>query len=711
MRANAEGSSLRPFLRAGMAICAVIMAHHVAARATRDTLFLTNFPVRMLPMVVAVASLVSVAAAIFATQRMTKDGPVRFLRVSFALSAVLTLVEWFLVGNDSGLAAILVYVHVVTVGPVLVGGFWSLINERLAPRSAKRSVGTIAGLGTLGGLAGGVIAERLTTWAGVGAAFPALALAHAWCAWSIGGGVACAPPAPAIDARGCAPSSSHSLSLPEAARRILETPYLLNLALLVFGTTLCSGLLDYVFKAQASDVAGGSAVMMRIFSSYYAGVAVLTFILQTALAGRMLERVGLAPTIGTLPAAIAGGSAFAAVLMSPWSVGAVRAVESVLEGSLYRAGREVLYTPIPPLEKRGTRMLIETVFDRAGEITSAGLIALVLAASPLSALRQILWITVPCALVMLYVVSRVQRGYVSSLEAGLRARHVHFDASFASDLTTLKTLRDALGTGIASSAPGRARPLPPQTPTSFAAAAAADAARHEARARGSVSLRSQAPDELVALLIDSHTDFDTRRRIPGELARTPSTTAVAGLLHGLEDARFEVRYRCGRALARMLETDRSLSVDEETVLTAVRREAALGRRIWESQRLLDQLDEPVDDAFVDQFVRERSGRSLEHVFTLLSLVLPREPLRIAFRGLHADDPLLRGTALEYLDTVLPADVHAVLWPHLEPRAPRRRGAPEPARPARDRAQVLDDLMRSNHSIELHLDELRRREGR
>jgi hypothetical protein len=155
----------------------------------------------------------------------------------------------------------------------------------------------------------------------------------------------------------------------------------------------------------------------------------------------------------------------------------------------------------------------------------------------------------------------------------------------------------------------------------------------------------------------------------------------------------------------MLERESGLEVDRETILGAVRREATVGRQVWESQRLLGRLDERSEDAFVDEFVRDRAGRSLEHVFTLLSLVLPREPLQIAFRGLHADDQVLRGTALEYLDSVLPPAVREVLWPHLEPARPAR-GTPQA--PPRDRDQVLNELLRSNASIEINLETLRRR---
>ena len=96
----------------------------------------------------------------------------------------------------------------------------------------------------------------------------------------------------------------------------------------------------------------------------------------------------------------------------------------------------------------------------------------------------------------------------------------------------------------------------------------------------------------------------------------------------------------------------------------------------------------------------RANQSLAHVFTLLSLVLPREPLRIAFRGLHTDDPRLRGTALEYLEHVLPRAIRERLWPFLD--APRAR-----AGALRPRDEVLADLLQSNPSIMMHLEELRR----
>jgi hypothetical protein len=86
-----------------------------------------------------------------------------------------------------------------------------------------------------------------------------------------------------------------------------------------------------------------------------------------------------------------------------------------------------------------------------------------------------------------------------------------------------------------------------------------------------------------------------------------------------------------------------------------------------------------------------SPRHLDHVFSVLAVVLEREPLEIALRALRGGDPALRGTALEYLDNVVPAHVRDVLWPHL--------GSPHHPPPSgRSSDEMREDLMRSTTSL-------------
>jgi hypothetical protein len=205
--------------------------------------------------------------------------------------------------------------------------------------------------------------------------------------------------------------------------------------------------------------------------------------------------------------------------------------------------------------------------------------------------------------------------------------------------------------------------------------------------------------QLTDALLDPATEFTIRRRLPRVLAATPSPRAMDGLLGGLEDKRFEVRYQCGRALARMHDAELPKPVRAEVVHEAVLREVAVDRSVWEGQRLLDRSEEATDSPFVDRFLRDRANRSLEHVFTLLSLTLPKQPLIVAFRGLHTSDEGLRGTALEYLEGVLPENVRVSLWPFIEDHRPAKQ-AP------RSRADILAALMESNASIEVNLKHLR-----
>ena len=53
---------------------------------------------------------------------------------------------------------------------------------------------------------------------------------------------------------------------------------------------------------------------------------------------------------------------------------------------------------------------------------------------------------------------------------------------------------------------------------------------------------------------------------------------------------------------------------------------------------------------------ETVERQIPQIYALLSLVLERGPLQIAWAAMKGDDRALRGTALEYLANVLPEDV-------------------------------------------------------
>jgi hypothetical protein len=195
---------------------------------------------------------------------------------------------------------------------------------------------------------------------------------------------------------------------------------------------------------------------------------------------------------------------------------------------------------------------------------------------------------------------------------------------------------------------------------------------------------------LVDFLLDESQDFAIRRRIPRVLAAISSQRALDGLLQGLEDRRFEVRFQCGRALDFLIRQAPQLRLDPERVFSAVDREVSVNRTIWDGRRLLDKRDSADEFSFLDEVLRERAHQSLEHVFSLLSIVLPREPLRVAFRALHSGDDTMRALALEYVEGVVPASIREKLFAVID--------AGQVAVSAEAREAALQELLASNESL-------------
>ncbi len=728
---------------AAVAVATLMIAFQVGGKATRDALFLSSFDVDKLPRMVVTSAIISLVAALAASRWMTRLGPGRLVPSAFAASALLLIIESAFAVRMPQAAAIVVYLHYGALGAILISGFWSVVNERFDPRTAKRYIGRIAAGGTVGGLVGGLLAERVGAYLSVVTMLPILAALH----------VCCAVLVLAVRHRGETTTAGAALADMESAERsglkiIAATPYLRGLVALVLLATVSEVLIDYVFKARATQEYGGGEELLRLFALFYTGVAFLTVVVQAAASRQALQNLGLTRTVALLPAGAAIGSLGALVVPGLASAMAARGAESVLRNGLYRAGYELLFTPVAARRKRAAKALIDVGAVRLGDVVGGGIVQVMLLLAVGVATRSLLVIAIVLSVAAVVVALQLRAGYVRTLERSLLSRAVELDLDEVQDaVTRTAVLQSAATLGLTRVRPSvehiestpkdaepaqGAAPSQPHAPLDpevqrIAALRTRNATRvREALREGPLrathvphvvpllawdevlheailALREVAPrvtGQLVDRLLDRDEEFAVRRRLPMVLASCPSDRAVDGLLRGLEDSRFEVRYRCGRALSRLMTLNPELQVGRERAYEVVLREVKVDRGVWESHRLLDRMEDDEWSPVVDEVLRERANRALEHVFTILALVLPPQPLKVAFRGLHTNDRLLRGTALEYLETALPERIRSQLWPFLEVPAVKpaaRRSAEE----------VLDDLMQSNQSIALNLEQLRK----
>jgi hypothetical protein len=66
---------------------------------------------------------------------------------------------------------------------MLGSGFWLIVTEHFDPHTARRTFGRLGAAGTVSGLAGAILADRVASTFGVTAMFPVLAALNLVCAW------------------------------------------------------------------------------------------------------------------------------------------------------------------------------------------------------------------------------------------------------------------------------------------------------------------------------------------------------------------------------------------------------------------------------------------------------------------------------------------------------------------------------------------------
>jgi len=683
-----------------MTAAALALSHHVAARSLREGLFLATFPVAELPKAMLGAALFAIPMALLVAHWMARFGPGRLTPMLFLLSACGSVGEWWLLPSLPRVIAIAVYLHVSIGGALLVSAFWSIVNETFDPHTLKSVVGRIGGFCTLGGLAGGLMMERAAPALSARTSLlliAAIALTASLFMQRLGANLHAAKPAPE------APAAEG----PKARERL--TGYLRTLALLVACTAAVSAFGDFALKQAAAARYTNLESLVRFFAVFYTAAALASFLIQILVARRLLDLIGVGRTLSVPPlfSIVLGSVSFLAPSLV--SVGAMRGSDLALGPSLYRTAFEPLFTPVAAASKRRSKALIDVVFDKGGETFASLLILGLIGTAPALLSRAPSALVVLSSALAVLLSLRAQRGYVTELEASLRAGTSNVmlpDPDDARRLLTLGTtmdadrermiaqiaqLRQAKFEPRASTPP--VEPLPNEPVEQLVSALrilvgnnikairdllsgppldprlAAFVLPHlgqEALAKPAVeALRAMGPAVFGVLSEAMHSTslpVVVRRRIPHVLRSARGDRVVHSLISALSCAGIEVRYRAALALSEVTRDERALLPEPQQVYALVLNEVARG---------------PLDRATID------------HVFALLALTLHRGSLELARQGVLSEDPKLRGTALEYLESLLPETVRAPVVAALAEHAGPREQAGKPAN-----FDLLGELQRS-----------------
>jgi hypothetical protein len=697
------------------AAAALMMIGHLqGGKTVRDALFLSHFDVTDLPkMMIATAICAALGIVIF-SRLLGRFGPARITPPLCIMSGLLSVGQWISITISPQIVTIVLYLHISVIDSLLISGFFSIINERYDPYSAKKVFSRMAIFTALGGLLGAGAASVVAKTFNIGAVIAMLAILHVLTGLALFQVTA-----------GQTGSKGRSTSHKGLLTIVRKNTLIQNMALLMLTLSAAIVLLDYLFKATL-QITLSKEELVTFFAYFYIAIDVSTLLLHTFIGSRALRWFGLGGTIIVLPLSIFLGGLVTFAVRSLMSVTLLRGAASLLTNTFFGPGFELLFTPIPPADKRAGKILIDVGAYRSGSMLGSLLImGLLLVPGPTNSYILVTVLAMAGAMALLVYV--LNRGYISQLAANLRDGTLKSDQIEIRDTTTRRTVESTRAKlerdhssqrapiqdngGVWSVMPTAAEPTSAPSPPSRPYAGGGDPemdsiqelrSGDENRIRrvlvskaatpallphiiplfrepdilkdalnAARPLASKAAGQLADILLDHHQHPLIRRRIPLLLGYADSELAVQGLALGLNDREVDVRFRCAEALARLKANHAHLTIDAETVWRTVYKELTYFSSVGFQPR------EGVDP--------------LRYLFILFGILFGPRVMDVCYEALMADDPAVRGTALEYLENQLPQNVRTPLWPLIA------AGKPETGSD-RSLQEITHDLLKSGKVV-------------
>lgn len=317
----------------------------------------------------------------------------------------------------------------------------------------------------------------------------------------------------------------------------------------VLVTILVKQLVDFQYNALTKEVFDSRDAVSAFQGKFNAATQWLPLVVLLVLRPA-LQRWGVGAAVLMLPVAMFATTTGLAVFYGLWAAVAAKGSETALRYSAERAGREILYVPVPDDIKLKAKAYIDVAVEKGmGKVLSAGLIALLLLFLDM---RGIAFVSVIMAAGWLFLAIAVRREYVRALARAIDGRFASLKGLFIAltDAGSVPVLRAALDSGS---------PL---------------------RAAFTLELLAQAPaDDVRALApelnrLATHQDEQIRVAALNQLARIADAADEMVLRASLDDEESSVREAAVRALVARHAEDPArvlgdlLASDRPTIRTA-----------------------------------------------------------------------------------------------------------------------------------------------
>ena len=180
-----------------------------------------------------------------------------------------------------------------------------------------------------------------------------------------------------------------------------------------------------------------------------------------------------------------------------------------------------------------------------------------------------------------------------------------------------------------------------------------------------VAALAQFGDRIVGTLRDYLNDQEiapeVRREIPKVLQEIGTRAAQTVLVESVLDRDVVLRYHTIAAINRLGQAHPERSTDRKLIESVLAAEI-MGH--YRSYQVLGTMQGSLDDPSnpIEHGLRESMEKETERIFRLLKILYPQYDLHSAYVGLQSPDPVVHDNAVEFMDSVLPPEVRALIIP-------------------------------------------------
>jgi AAA family ATP:ADP antiporter len=325
----------------------------------------------------------------------------------------------------------------------LVTQFFVATQMFLNARSAKSAYPLVIGGGAVGAMLGGGIAGFLATTIGTAN----LLLVGAVFIFAFAMGIPFVWPEDAMAAvereRRKRIRSRDSVSTSEV-RRVFSNSHVRLIAASVLLIVVAKQLVDYQYNLLTERI----FVTQDAIAAFQGKVNLATQwlpLVSVLVLRPLLKRWGLSAIVFLLPGLMFLSAGGMALFFGLYTVIAVRTVDKTFRYSAERAGREILYVPVPEAIKLKAKTYIDVGVEKGlGKALGAGVLAVLVELLGFG-LEGIAWIVLVLTAGWLGVTYMIRREYVRTLARSIRGRFASFQGlSALSDASTQSAVRKAL---------------------------------------------------------------------------------------------------------------------------------------------------------------------------------------------------------------------------------------------------------------------------